>query len=138
NSPPMSQTPSAAAASPLTNARKGAVHRWTRTLIPTTRDAPADAEIPSHILLTRAGAIRKLAAGVYDYLPLAWRAMSKIQTIIREELDAAGATELLMPAMEPLELLKETGRAEDYGDDLFRLADRPGRELARAPTREQP
>src|SRR5690606_23005406 len=102
------------------------------------RDAPADAEIPSHILLTRAGAIRKLAAGVYDYLPLAWRSMSKIQAIIREELDAAGATELLMPAMEPLELLKETGRAEDYGDDLFRLSDRHGREMALAPTHEEP
>ncbi|MFG0285663.1 MAG: proline--tRNA ligase [Phycisphaerales bacterium JB039] len=123
---------------PFTASRRGDIHRWSRTLIPTAREAPADAEIPSHKLLTRAGAIRKLAAGVYDYLPLALRSLRKIETIIRDDLDAAGATEFLMPALEPVELLKETGRDEAYGDDLFRLQDRHGRGMALAPTHEEP
>ncbi len=116
---------------------RGAVARWSRTLIPTTREAPADAEMPSHILLTRAGFIRKLSAGVYDYLPLAWRTLRKISDIVREELDAAGASELLLPAMEPLEILKQTGRDEAYGPDLFRLEDRHGRGQALCPTHEE-
>lgn len=122
----------------LTTARRGDVHLWTRTLIPTTREAPADATTPSHVFMVRAGLIRQLAAGVYDYLPLAWRSLRKIQTIIRQEHERIGAMEMLFPAFEPMSLLKETGRDEAYGDDLFTLTDRHGRELALAPTHEEP
>ena len=113
------------------------VHRWSRTLIPTTREAPTDAEVPSHVLLSRAGYIRRVGAGVYDYLPLAWRVLQKISAIIREELGAEGATEFLMPAMEPIELMRTSGRDEVYGDNLFRLEDRHGRTTALAPTHEE-
>ncbi|MEN0019448.1 MAG: proline--tRNA ligase [Planctomycetota bacterium] len=114
-----------------------AVHRWSRTLIPTLREAPADATLPSHILLTRAGFIRQLAAGVYDYLPLAHRTLTKLSQIVREELDKAGSIEMLMPAMQPMELFHQTGRAEAYGDDLFRLQDRHDRQMALGPTHEE-
>jgi len=117
--------------------RRGAVHRWRRTLIPTTKEAPADAEAPSHRLLMRAGFIRRVGAGIYDYLPLAWRTLTKISAIVREEMDAAGSSEMLMPAMEPIELLDATGRAEDYGDLLFKIEDRHGRVAALAPTHEE-
>ncbi len=117
--------------------RAGVVHRWSRTLIPTTREAPNDAETPSHILLHRAGFIRQVGAGIYDYLPLAWRTLRKISDIVREEMDAAGASEMLMPAMEPIELFSGTKRDVDYGDNLFRLTDRRGREAALAPTHEE-
>lgn len=122
----------------LNTARRGDVHLWTQTLIPTTREAPADATTPSHIYLVRAGFIRQLAAGVYDYLPLAWRSLRKIQRIVRQEHERIGAMEMLFPAMEPVSLLKQTGRDEAYGDDLFTLADRHGRDLALAPTHEEP
>ncbi|MEO1009528.1 MAG: proline--tRNA ligase [Planctomycetota bacterium] len=122
----------------LTTARRGDVHRWTQTLIPTTREAPADAITPSHVYLVRAGFIRQLAAGVYDLLPLAWRSLRKIQQIIREEHERIGAMEMFFPAFEPMSLLEETGRREAYGDDLFKLIDRHGRELALAPTHEEP
>jgi prolyl-tRNA synthetase len=117
--------------------RRGAVHMWSRTLIPTTRDAPADAELPSHIFLTRAGYIRKVGAGVYDYLPLAKRVLTKIETIIREELDAAGASEMLVPHIVPIELYAGTKRDVDYGDLLMRFTDRHGREAALGPTHEE-
>lgn len=125
-------------ASPLSTARRGDIHLWSQTLIPTTREAPADATTPSHIYLIRAGFIRQLAAGVYDYLPLAWRSLRKIQEIVRQEHERIGAMEMLFPAMEPVSLLKQTGRDEAYGDDLFTLADRHGRDLALAPTHEEP
>lgn len=121
----------------------GAFHRWTQTLIPTTREAPNDAEVPSHILLHRAGFIRQVGAGIYDYLPLAWRTLRKLSQIIREEMEAAGANELLMPALEPFELFAGTRRDVDYGDNLFRLTDRRGRSMwaeathALAPTHEE-
>ncbi|MEQ9095926.1 MAG: proline--tRNA ligase [Phycisphaerales bacterium] len=126
------------AASPLSTLRQGDVHLWSRTLIPTTREAPADATTPSHVFLVRAGFIRQLAAGVYDYLPLAWRSLRKIQEIVRQEHERIGAMEMLFPAFEPMSLLKETGRDEAYGDDLFTLEDRHGRALALAPTHEEP
>jgi prolyl-tRNA synthetase len=122
---------------------KGAVQRWSQTLIPTTREAPNDAEVPSHVLLHRAGFIRQVGAGIYDYLPLAWRTLRKISQIVREEMDAAGASEMLMPALEPFELFAGTKRDVDYGDNLFRLADRRGRAAgvqathALAPTHEE-
>ena len=117
--------------------RRGAVHRWSRTLIPTAKEAPADADAPSHRLLVRAGFVRRVGAGIYDYLPLAWRTLTKISDIVRQEMDGAGASEMLMPAMEPIELLQQTGRDEAYGDNLFRVTDRHGRVVALAPTHEE-
>ena len=116
---------------------KGCIHRWSRTLIPTSKDAPADAEAPSHRLLVRAGFIRRVGAGIYDYLPLGWRVIRKVSEIVREEMDAAGASEMLMPALEPIELLQQTGRDEAYGDNLFRITDRHNRVAALAPTHEE-
>lgn len=115
----------------------GTIQRWSRTLIPTLRDAPVEATTPSHALLLRAGYIRQVAAGVYDYLPLAWRVLGKVSRIIREEMDATGASEMLMPTLQPMELFEQTGRAEDYGDNLFRLHDRHGRAAALGPTHEE-
>ncbi len=114
--------------SPFTNIRRGDVQRWSQTVIPTAREAPSDAELPSHKLLVRGGFIRRVTAGVYDYLPLGWRVLRKISQIVREEMNAAGGSELLLPALCPTELLKETGRAEAYGDLLFRFEDRHGRD----------
>ncbi|MEN1705027.1 MAG: proline--tRNA ligase [Planctomycetota bacterium] len=122
---------------PYTNTRPGTAHRWTRVLIPTTREAPADAELPSHIMLSRAGYIRRVGAGIYDYLPLAKRVLAKIETIVREEMDRAGSIEMLMPAMEPIEFFKGTKRDVEYGDLLFKLEDRHGRVSALAPTHEE-
>lgn len=121
----------------ITSHHRGVIHRWSQTLIPTTREAPNDAELPSHVLLHRAGFIRQVGAGIYDYLPLAWRTLRKLEDIIREELDAAGASELLMPALEPFELFAGTKRDETYGDNLFRVKDRKGRMNALAPTHEE-
>jgi prolyl-tRNA synthetase len=115
----------------------GAIARWTQTLIPTARQAPADAETPSHIFLTRAGYIRKVTAGVYAYLPLGYRVLRKIEAIVRQEMDATGASELLLPALMPLDLLKPTGRDQDYGDLLFTLKDRHGRDQFLGPTHEE-
>ncbi|MGP1272459.1 MAG: proline--tRNA ligase [Phycisphaerales bacterium] len=117
--------------------RGGAVHRWSRTLIPTLRDAPAEASTPSHRLLLRAGYIRQVAAGVYDYLPLGFRVLQKISQIVREEMDAAGAAELLLPALVPIELYAGTKRDEAYGDLLFKLSDRHERLTALGPTHEE-
>ena len=116
---------------------KGAIQRWSQTIIPTTREAPNDAEVPSHVLLHRAGFIRQVGAGIYDYLPLAWRTLKKISQIVREEMDAAGASEMLMPALEPFELFAGTKRDVDYGENLFRVTDRRGRLNALAPTHEE-
>ncbi|MDX9912535.1 MAG: proline--tRNA ligase [Phycisphaerales bacterium] len=121
----------------VTNRRTGAVHRWSETLIPTLREAPAEATTPSHVLLLRAGYIRQVAAGVYTFLPLAWRVLDKVTTIVREEMDAAGARQLHMPAFVPFELYKDTKRDEAYGDLLFRLKDRKGNDIALGPTHEE-
>ncbi|MDX2148952.1 MAG: proline--tRNA ligase [Planctomycetota bacterium] len=121
----------------VSSVRRGVIHRWSRTLIPTAREAPADAEVPSHVLLHRAGFIRPVGAGIYDYLPLAWRTLRKISDIVREEMDAAGGSEMLMPALEPVELFAGTKRDVDYGDNLFKLTDRKGRTNALAPTHEE-
>jgi len=119
-------------------AGRGVVHRWRQTLIPTTREAPADAESPSHVLLSRAGFIRRLGSGIYDYLPLAWRTLRKVSQIVREEMDGAGAAELMLPAMLPIELYKDTKRDVDYGDLLFKVTDRKGAISALGPTHEEP
>lgn len=121
----------------VSSVRSGVHHRWSLTLIPTTREAPNDAEVPSHVLLHRAGFIRQVGAGIYDYLPLAHRVINKVSSIIREELDAVGASEMLMPALEPFELFEGTKRDETYGDNLFRVKDRKGRMNALAPTHEE-
>jgi len=123
--------------SPISTARRGEIVSWSRTLIPTAKEAPSDAEAPSHRLLSRGGYIRRVAAGVYDYLPLAWRVLRKVEQIVREEMNAAGASEMLMPALTPMELFAETGRAEAYGPLLFRLEDRHGRVAALGPTHEE-
>ncbi len=116
---------------------RGDISRWTQSLIPTTREAPADAETPSHIFLSRAGYIRKVTAGVYAYLPLGYRVLRKVEQIVREEMNATGAGELLLPALMPLELLKPTGRDQDYGDLLITLEDRHGRAQFLGPTHEE-
>ena len=96
---------------------------------PTLKEDPADAELASHRLLLRAGMIRKEAAGLYSYLPLAWRSIRKIENIVRDEMDAAGAQELMMPIMVDAELWRESGRIDAYGKELVRFDDRHGREF---------
>ena len=107
------------------------------TLIPTLREVPADAEIKSHQLLLRAGFMRQNASGVYSYLPLAKRVLQKIEQIIREEMDATGAVEVLMPTLQQAELWQESGRWNTYGPELMRIHDRHNREFALGPTHEE-
>lgn len=111
--------------------------RMSQLLAPTLRETPAEAEIASHRLLLRAGMMRKTAAGMYTYLPLAWRVLRKIMDIVREEMDAKGGQELLMPIVQPAELWRETGRWDEYGEEMFRLQDRHGREFCLGPTHEE-
>ncbi|MEW8298448.1 MAG: proline--tRNA ligase [Candidatus Thiodiazotropha sp.] len=103
----------------------------------TVKETPADAEIASHKLMLRAGLIRKLAAGLYTWLPLGLRVLRKVETIVREEMDRAGALELLMPTIQPAELWQESGRWEQYGAELLRLHDRHQREFCYGPTHEE-
>jgi len=110
---------------------------WSRTLIPTSREAPTDADILSHKLMIRAGLIRRISAGVYDWLPLGWRSMQKINAIIRQEMNAINAEEIHLPALLPAELWKQTGRYFDYGALLFKLKDRKGTEMILGPTHEE-
>ncbi|NTV51440.1 MAG: proline--tRNA ligase [Candidatus Firestonebacteria bacterium] len=111
--------------------------RWSRTLIDTLKENPAEAEIVSHQLLMRGGFIRKVAAGIYDYLPLGRRVLLKLEAIVREEMDRAGALEVLLPILSPAELWQESGRWEKYGAELFRIRDRHDREFALGPTHEE-
>lgn len=111
--------------------------RFDKALIPTLRDDPKDAETKSHRLLIRAGYMRQFAAGVFIYLPLGWRVMLKITQIIREEMDRIGGQELLMPVMAPREIWEEAGRWQAYGDDMFRIKDRKGRDYCLCPTHEE-
>ncbi|MBR1553695.1 MAG: proline--tRNA ligase [Schwartzia sp.] len=111
--------------------------RTSQLYAPTLREIPAEAEVISHKLMLRAGMIRKAAGGLYTYLPLAWRTIKKIEQIIREEMDAAGGQEIAMPIVQPSELWKETGRWEVYGDEMFRVNDRHGREFCLGPTHEE-
>src|SRR5512136_1132956 len=98
-------------------------------LISTLKEAPADDEVVSHSLMLRAGMIRKLAAGIYTYLPMGLRVIRKIEAIIREEMNRAGAVELLMPVIQPAELWMESGRFQAYGPELLRVKDRHEREF---------
>ncbi len=111
--------------------------RWTRTLVPTLKETPQEAQIKSHRLMLRAGLIRKLASGTYSYLPLGLRALKKAETIVREEMDRAGALEVLLPALHPAEIWKETGRFEILGDDMIHFKDRHGKENVLGPTHEE-
>lgn len=110
---------------------------FSRALIPTMKEAPADATNASHVLLSRAAYIRRVSAGIYDFLPLGLRVLRKVETIVREEMDRAGALEILMPALLPAEYFKETGRWDLYGDVLLRLKDRKGAEYHLGPTHEE-
>lgn len=111
--------------------------KQSQTLIPTLREVPADAEVKSHQLLLRAGYMRQNASGIYSYLPLGTKVLKKVEAIIREELEAAGAAELLMPALQPSELWKESGRWGTYGPELMRMNDRHDREFALGATHEE-
>jgi prolyl-tRNA synthetase len=111
--------------------------RWSQTFIPTLKENPADAEIPSHQLLLRAGLIRKLAGGLYTFLPLGLRALRKVERIVREEMNRAGALEVLMPSVQPAELWRESGRWDAMGKELLRFEDRAEREYCYGPTHEE-
>lgn len=111
--------------------------KQSRTFIPTMREVPTDADTVSHQLLLRAGFIRQHMSGVYTYMPLAKKVLSKIEKIIREEMDAIHAVELFMPTLQQAELWQETGRWEAYGSELFRISDRHGRDMALGPTHEE-
>jgi prolyl-tRNA synthetase len=111
--------------------------RYSRLLIPTLKENPAEAEAASHILLFRAGMIRKLASGIYDYLPLGLRVLRKVENIVRQEMNLAGAQEVLLPAVQPAELWQESGRWQVYGKELLRFQDRHGRDCCFGPTHEE-
>ena len=111
--------------------------RASRYLIATQKETPADAEIVSHQMMLRAGMIRKLAAGLYSWLPMGLRVLRKVERIVREEMDKSGAQEVLMPAVQPAELWQESGRWELYGGELLRMNDRHGREFCFGPTHEE-
>jgi prolyl-tRNA synthetase len=111
--------------------------RASKLYAPTLRETPAEAEVVSQQLMYRAGFIRKAAGGIYNYLPLALRVLKKIERIVREEMDAAGGQELLMPIVLPAEMWQETGRWDVYGDEMFRLKDRHGRDFCLGPTHEE-
>ncbi|OPX18631.1 proline--tRNA ligase [candidate division WOR-3 bacterium 4484_100] len=111
--------------------------KFSKSLISTLREEPKEAETKGHRLLLRGGFIKQLAAGIHIYLPLGWRVLLRITQIIREEMDRIGAQELLMPAISPREVWEESGRWQEYGDDMFRLKDRKGRDYCLCPTHEE-
>ncbi|MDD5130216.1 MAG: proline--tRNA ligase [Candidatus Omnitrophica bacterium] len=110
---------------------------WTKVFIPTLKETPKEAESLGHQLLLRAGFVRMLMAGAYTYLPMGLRVLEKIQGIIRQEMNACGASELLLPALHPLELWQKTGRDKDLGEVMFKFKDRRGRDLSLGPTHEE-
>ncbi|HPM43204.1 MAG TPA: proline--tRNA ligase, partial [Candidatus Omnitrophota bacterium] len=111
--------------------------RWTQALIPTLKEDPQDAEVVSHKLMVRGGYIRKLIAGAYSYLPMGLRVLDKVKKIVKEEMDAKGAQEVLLPAIHPPELWKTTGRYDVLGPVLIKFKDRHGKELLLGPTHEE-
>ncbi|MCS6772020.1 MAG: proline--tRNA ligase [Kiritimatiellae bacterium] len=111
--------------------------RWSQQLIPTLREVPGEAEIPSHQMLLRAGLIRKLGAGIYTFLPIGLRALRKVERIVREEMDRAGALEILMPALQPPEIWHQSGRYKTAAEVLYKVSDRAGREWVLGPTHEE-
>src|SRR5260221_13962473 len=98
--------------------------RLSQTLVPTLKEAPAEAEVPSHIFMVRGGLMRKVAAGIYSFLPLGWRVVQKVERIIREEMNRAGASEVFLPPIIPAQLWHESGGWEQYGGQLLRAKDR--------------
>ena len=110
--------------------------RWSQYPIQTVKETPAEAEVISHQLMLRAGLIRRLAAGIYTWTPLGLRTLRKVEHIVREEMDRAGAFEVLMPAVQPAELWQESGRWEQYGPELLRLKDRHQRDFVIGPTHQ--
>src|SRR4051812_34933226 len=108
-----------------------------RFLVATLKEAPADAEVVSHQLMVRAGMIKRLSAGIYSYMPMGLRVIRKVEAIIREEMNAAGAIELLMPVVQPAELWQESGRFQAYGPELMRVKDRHERDFVIQPTSEE-
>jgi prolyl-tRNA synthetase len=111
--------------------------RMSKLLMPTLKEDPSDAEVVSHKLMVRAGMIRKLTTGIYSYLPLGYRSLRKVERIVREEMDAAGAQEVFLPMVQPAELWKESGRWDFYGTELLRFKDRHDREYCLGPTHEE-
>jgi len=111
--------------------------RFTEVFVPTLKEDPADAEIASHKLMFRAGLLRKVAAGVYSFLPLGKRVLAKVEQIVREEMNRIGSQEVLLPALQPAELWKASGRWEEYGPEMMRLEDRGGRDFCLGPTHEE-
>jgi len=111
--------------------------KQSQIFIPTLRETPSDAEVASHQLMLRAGFIRQISAGIYTYMPLAWRVIKKIENIIREELDAVGGTEMLLPTLIPADLWRESGRFETYGPEMMELKDRHNRDFLLGPTHEE-
>src|ERR671935_812534 len=111
--------------------------RLGKALVPTLKEAPAEAEVPSHILMVRGGYLRKVAAGIYSFLPLGWRVVQKIARIVREEMNRAGAQEVFLPAVIPAELWQESGRWDRYGAQLLRFKDRKGGDFVIGPTHEE-
>ena len=111
--------------------------RTSNFLIATQKEVPADAEVISHQLMLRAGLIRKLAAGLYTWLPLGLRVLRKVEAIVRDEMDKTGAQEISMPVVQPAELWQESGRWEQYGAELLRIKDRHGRDFCLGPTHEE-
>src|SRR5450759_163368 len=125
---------------PDSNFLPGVAVRWTKTFIPTMKENPSDAEIPSHQLMLRAGLIRQLMAGAYTYLPLGWRSVRKAEQIVREEMERAGAVELFMPALQPIDLFEKTGRKEAFGNVLINFHVQRGDRkvhMALGPTHEE-
>jgi len=111
--------------------------RFSKMFIPTLREAPADAEAISHILMLRAGYVRQLAAGLYIFLPLGWKILGKINAILKEEMDAIGAQEISMPILHPAEIWQQTGRWDIIGGEMFRLKDRNERDFCLGMTHEE-
>src|SRR4030065_286522 len=111
--------------------------RYSKYLLPTLKEIPAEAEVPSHQLMQRAGMIRKLASGIYSYLPLGLRSIRKVESIIREEMNRAGAIEVLLPFVQPAEIWHESHRWQEYGKELLRFKDRHNRDCCLGPTHEE-
>lgn len=111
--------------------------KWSQTLIPTLKESPSEAEIESHKLMIRAGLIRRITAGAYAYLPLGTLVLNKVIAIVREEMNRAGAVEVFLPSLQPLDLLEESGRLQVFGDDLITFEDRHGKITALGPTHEE-
>jgi prolyl-tRNA synthetase len=111
--------------------------RLSRGFIPTLKETPAEAQIASHRLMLRAGLVRQTSAGIYAWLPLGYRVLKNIERIVREEQDRSGAQEILMPTIQPAELWRESGRYDDYGEEMLRITDRHQRDMLFGPTNEE-